>query len=115
MTAADVALRVPGVWTSLQEAEQLERDGCVEFCTSSTKTSALRNVSLQGRTVQVFETPLLGQGGVVAHQEKIPVPLNGADGVVGSTLRSHRMDFRAAHRLDKERFADIYKEASRQL
>ena len=37
----------------------------------------------------------------------------GADGVVGSTSRSHLIDIRVAHRFDKVRFAEIYKEASR--
>jgi len=49
------------------------------------------------------------------HQENAPIPLIGADGVVCSTSRSHLIDIRAAHRFNKERFAEIYKVASRQF
>jgi hypothetical protein len=57
--------------------------------------------------------PSLVKEGWPRHPENAPVPLMGADGVVGSTSRSHLIDTRAAHRFDKERFAEIYKVASR--
>jgi hypothetical protein len=37
--------------------------------------------------VETRKHPLLGKGGVAAHQEKYSLPLNGADGVVRSTFR----------------------------
>ena len=59
--------------------------------------------------------PSLVKEGRTRRQNNAPVPLMGADGVVGSTSRSHLIDIRVAHRFDKVRFAEIYKVASRQF
>ena len=61
------------------------------------------------------EIPRLSKAGWPRHQKNAPVPLTGAAGAVCSTSRSFLIDSRAAHRFHKERFAEIYKEASRQF
>ncbi|PYS31642.1 MAG: hypothetical protein DMG11_00720 [Acidobacteria bacterium] len=59
--------------------------------------------------------PSLVKEGRTRQQKNAPVPLMGADGVVGSMSRSHLIDIRGAHRFDKVRFAETYKVASRQF
>src|SRR6266850_4997023 len=85
------------------------------FPSSPWLKSAITNIPLLAKAVAsnlpIF--PSLVKEGWPRHLKNASVPLMGADGVVGSTSRSHLIDIRVAHRFDKVRFAEIYKEASR--